>query len=118
MASLMGVKCRRTVVVFLLLIGSIHAQASEEFESLGGKVVEVKSQEELASLADGECAAISNAGILNLNNVRIYGNTASNYSAIRILREGRVNMGKDVKIFDNNAPQDVHSEGVLNMDLS
>ena len=68
--------------------------------------------------ADGECAAISNAGTLNLNNVRIYGNTASNYSAIRILREGRVNMGKDVKIFDNNAPQDVHSEGVLNMDLS
>ncbi len=68
--------------------------------------------------ADGECAAISNAGTLNLNNVRIYGNTASNYSAIRILREGRVNMGKDVKIFDNNAPQDVHSEGVLNVDLS
>ena len=68
--------------------------------------------------AEGECAAISNAGTLNLNNVRIYGNTASNYSAIRILREGRVNMGKDVKIFDNNAPQDVHSEGVLNVDLS
>jgi hypothetical protein len=68
--------------------------------------------------ADGECAAISNAGTLNLDNVRTHGNTASNYSAIRILREGRVNMGKDVKIFDNNAPQDVHSEGVLNMDLS
>jgi hypothetical protein len=51
MDPLMGVKCRLTVVVFLLLIGSIPALASEEFESLGGKVVEVKSQEELASLA-------------------------------------------------------------------
>ena len=51
--------------------------------------------------ADGECAAISNSGTLNLKNVRIYGNTAGNYSAIRILREGRVNIGKDVQIFDN-----------------
>lgn len=47
-------KCRRMVVVCLLLfIGSIHALASEEFESPGGKVVEVKSHGELASLAGG-----------------------------------------------------------------
>jgi len=37
----------------LLISSSIIALASEEFESPGGKVVEVKSQEELASLAGG-----------------------------------------------------------------
>lgn len=37
----------------LLLLGSIIAVALEKFESPEGKVVEVKSQEELASLASG-----------------------------------------------------------------
>jgi hypothetical protein len=45
-------KYKRMVVMCLLLfIGSIPALTSEEFESPGGKFVEVKSQEELASLA-------------------------------------------------------------------
>jgi hypothetical protein len=48
-------KYRLPAVVCLLLIGGsiIYALASEEFESPGGKVVEVKSQEELAALAGG-----------------------------------------------------------------
>jgi hypothetical protein len=67
---------------------------------------------------EGECGAISNSGILSLKNVRIYGNTADNYSAIQNSIYGIVNLGKDVRIFDNNAPQEVHSEGILNLDFS
>ena len=38
---------------------------------------------------EGEVGAISNAGTLTLKNVRIYGNTADNYSAIPNTKVGR-----------------------------
>ncbi len=38
------------VVVYLLIVGGIHAIASEEFESPGGKVVKIESLKELVLL--------------------------------------------------------------------
>ena len=70
------------------------------------------------NLAEGKCAATSNSGILSLKNVRIYENTAGNCSAIRNSREGKVTLGKNVQIFDNNAIEDVHSEGTMEMDFN
>ena len=66
---------------------------------------------------DGECAAISNSGILSLKNVRIYGNTAGNISAIRTSKNGKLIFGKDVQIYGNKAPKDVYSEGPVEMDF-
>jgi hypothetical protein len=68
--------------------------------------------------AEGECGAISNYGALSLRNIRIYGNTADNISAICNSRNGKVILGKDVQISNNNAPQDVHSEGTIDWDFS
>ena len=67
--------------------------------------------------AEGECAAISNSGILSLKNVRIYGNTAGNISAIRTSKHGKLIFGKNVQIYGNNAPKDVYSEGPVEMDF-
>ena len=66
---------------------------------------------------EGEVGAISNSGALSLKNVRIYGNTASNYSAIYNSKIGRANIETDVQIFDNHAIQDIYSEGVLGVDF-
>ena len=67
--------------------------------------------------AEGECAAISNSGTLSLKNVRIYGNSAGNISSIRSSRYGRLIFGKNVRIYGNDAPQDVYSEGLVEMDF-
>jgi hypothetical protein len=66
---------------------------------------------------EGECAAISNSGILSSKNVRVYGNTASNISAIRNTRYGKLIYGKNVQIYGNDAPKDVYSEGPVEMNF-
>jgi len=64
---------------------------------------------------DGECAAISNSGTLNLENVRIYGKTAGNTSAIYNNRFGTLIYGENVQIYDNEAPKDILSLGRTEM---
>jgi hypothetical protein len=66
---------------------------------------------------EGDFAAIGNAGILSLKNVRIYGNSAGNTSSIRNSRYGRLIFGKNVQIYGNKAPHDVYSEGPVEMDF-
>jgi hypothetical protein len=44
--------------------------------------------------------------------------TAGNYSAICNSRNGKVTLGKNLQIFDNNAIEAVHSEGTMEMDFS
>lgn len=67
---------------------------------------------------EGEVGAISNAGTLTLKNVRIYGNTADNYSAIPNTKSGTLNIADGVQVFNNNTARGILSEGILRMDFN
>ena len=75
------------------------------------------------NIADDEYGAIENAGKLNLNEGTVIAkNTARRYSGLYSSESGVVNINKNVSIYDNvdkqQPPQSIHSEGILNMDLS
>lgn len=102
-----------------VLNNGIHIDGDMAGISIGtGSKVTMNDVSIRNNLAEGECAAISNSEILSLKNVRIYENIADNYSAILNSREGEVTLGNNIQIFDNNAIEDVHSEGILNRDFN